>query len=57
MMTHYQETYFISLRNKIITMLRDVMVTDCADRALHALVAGSINSAVKVDLPMKVQEA
>jgi hypothetical protein len=38
-------SHFIFLYNKIIMMLREIMVTKCADRPLHALAANNTNSA------------
>jgi hypothetical protein len=36
---------YVSLYNKIVMMLREIIVTQCPDRALHRLVAGSTNFA------------
>jgi hypothetical protein len=35
----------LSLYNKIVIVLREIMSKKCADRALHTLVVGSTNSA------------
>jgi hypothetical protein len=37
----------LSLYNKIITSLREIMVTQCANISLDALIAGSAKAAAK----------
>jgi hypothetical protein len=42
--TNQSENY-ISLHNKIVMVLRDIIITECTDRAKRALFSGDMNFA------------